>query len=136
MDRAPGGQLGGRRFESGCRSPIISNMEISINYNFGEPLKFPSEIKINLAVSITLEDMWQLPDIREAVAKGVLPILRHLNMPEERLDEWKERIMLSGRLAADVKPPFRYLTSDHLILDTRDKKLYPVSDWLEGKLPD
>ena len=80
--------------------------------------------------------MWQLPNIREVIADGITPILKHLNMSERSRAEWKERIMLSGKLATDVKLPFRYLTSDHQIFDERDKKLYPVSDWLEGRLPD
>lgn len=110
-------------------------MEISTSYDFGTPLKSPSEIEVKVEVSITLEDMWQLPNMREVIANGIQPILKQLNMPEQTIAEWIERIKLSGNLATTVKTPFRYLESEHMIVDVRNKKHYPVSDWLEGKLP-
>lgn len=84
-------------------------MEISTAYNFGTPLKLDSDIEVKVEITLTLDDMWQLPNIREIIANGIAPLLRHLNMPEHKIDEWHERIMLSGELAENVKPPFLYL---------------------------
>lgn len=113
-------------------------MKISTSFDTGdEDLCSSCDIKIVLGIEIRLKDIWQLPNVRDVIAESIAPVLRHLRMSERSIKLNQEIIRLSGDLVAQVQYPYRYDVEEHCIVDRRDKsKRYPVSDWLEGKLPD
>lgn len=112
---------------------------MTISFDFGDPLKSLGDVGISVNLDTTLGEMWQLPEVREVIAESIEPILRHLNLSEKGIEREKERILLSGRLFKEVSFPYRYDTRNHRIISDRDdetnKKYYPVSDYLEGRLP-
>lgn len=112
-------------------------MKISTSFDFGDSgLKCADDIKISVHADLLLGDIWQLPDMRAVIADSIKPVLKHLGMSERVIDDHQEMIRYSGRLADEVTYPYVYSVEDNIIRDTRDGTRYPVSDWLEGKLPD
>lgn len=113
-------------------------MKISTSFDFGnKDLVAPDDITIKVEIETRLGDIYQLPNVRDVIADSITPLLRHLKMSGERIKEEQEMIRLSGNLFENVSYPYIYSVEEHKIVDQRDRtKKYPISDWLEGKLPD
>ncbi|MCM1140963.1 MAG: hypothetical protein NC453_20535 [Muribaculum sp.] len=113
-------------------------MNISTNFDFGDnELCAPSQIKITIKLDVTLGDVWEIPDIREVLAHAIVPVLENFKMSNRSITHYQEIIRLSGKLFSQVDYPYQYDVRNHNIIDQRDRsKKYPISDWLEGKLPD
>lgn len=110
-------------------------MDITTNFDLGAGRAKPyREIVVTVGVRVRLKEIWSVPDIRQVIADSITPILRQMQMSERTLETEIERILLSGRLLNEVEYPYRYDPDRHEIVD-EDGRCYPVSDYLEGRLP-
>lgn len=113
-------------------------MKVTTSFDFGKKdLVASSDITITVEVETRLGDIYQLPNVRDVIADSIVPFLTHLKMDGEMIKEEQEKIRLSGQLVESVNYPYIYDIETHKIVDQRDRtKKYPISDWLEGRLPD
>lgn len=114
------------------------SMKITTSFDFGnKDIVAPSDVTITVEVETRLGDIYQLPNVRDMIADSIVPLLKHLRMDGESIKNEQEIIRTSGYLFENVNYPYIYDVDRHKIVDQRDRaKKYPISDWLEGRLPD
>lgn len=117
---------------------FIQTMKISTGFDVGENgLCASCDIKISVNIEVCLGDIWQMPNVRDVIAQSIEPVLKHLRMSEQSIKRNQEVIRYSGVLLSQLEYPYQYDVDDCCIVNILDRtKKYPISDWLEGKLPD
>lgn len=112
-------------------------MELTSTFDFGDDLVTSDEIKININLSLTLGDVMLMPDIRETITQGLIPILRNLKMSDRGIRDWKNSIRYSQYLYRNLPYPYYMSTGSIYIRNCEDKEVrYSIQDLLEGKVPD
>lgn len=114
------------------------SMKITVSYDLGEDELVPSpDIKVTANIETTLGNSFFIPEIREVIAGGLRPILRHLRMSERIIDKEIDALMMSGHLFDNLKYPYYYDVRNKDIRRRDDKEIrYSIRDYLEGKVPD
>ena len=114
------------------------SMKITVSYDLGEDELVPSpDIKVTANIETTLGNSFFIPEIREVIAGGLRPILRHLRMSERIIDKEIDALMTSGHLFDNLKYPYYYDVRNKDIRRRDDKEIrYSIRDYLEGKVPD
>lgn len=112
-------------------------MKVTSVFDFGDDLCISPEIKTNLNLSFTLGDVMLMPDIRETIINGLIPLLRRFHMPEKEIRDWTNSIRYSQKLYQNLPYPYFMRAGSYFIGNHVDKKArYTIQDLLEGKVPD
>ena len=111
-------------------------MHTATNIDLGDDLLPPGEIKININLSFKLEEVMLLPDVRQIIEQGVIPMLRHLKMSERSQNSWKNAIRYSQELFQKLPYPY-YMESGSTEIGNKEERhtRYSIQDLLEGKVP-
>ena len=112
-------------------------MHIATDIDLCDDLVPPGEIKIKISLSFTLEEVMLLPDVRQTIEQGVIPVMRHLKMSERSLNSWKNAIRYSQELFQKLPYPYYMIKGSTQIGNHEEKATrYSIQDLLEGKVPD
>ena len=112
-------------------------MEVTFSFDYGDNLVSPSEIKISINLSLALGEVMIMPDIRETISQGLIPMLRHLKMSEREIRDWENSIRYSQKLYQDLPYPYYMSIGSRSIKNYKNKGVwYSIQDLLEGKVPD
>lgn len=112
-------------------------MKISTSFDFGSRLCSPADIKVTFCVESSLEELMFVPDMRKAIAEGIVPHLKRLNMSERGIQTETNRILYSGLLLEKLPYPYCLSAEGCEIKSQEDNEArYSIQDLLEGKVPD